>query len=199
MRLETFCLASKMNINIPVNMVASFFYRDFQITINPHLSPLMQYLTTRLWKPGSSWPTWGSKMADAMDNAPSKEHRKRQAGPKADKKKKKKHDPSAQRNPKAFSFNSYVKAARQFHRKQDVETKRHHAPLVDRTPLEPPPYIVAIVGPPKVGKTTLINSLLKNFTRQHLSDVKGPITVVSGKLLKFVFKIILKINNNLIN
>ena len=124
-----------------------------------------------------------SKMADAEDSTPAKSHRKRQAGPKADRKKNRKHlpeDASAQRNPKAFSFKSAVRAARQFRRKQDVETKRHHEPVVDRTPLEPPPYIIAVVGPPKVGKTTLINSLLKNFTRQQLSDVKGPITIVSG-------------------
>lgn len=122
-------------------------------------------------------------MADAEESTPAKSHRKRQSGPKADRKKNKKHlleDASAQRNPKAFSFKSAVRAARQFRRKQDVETKRHHEPVVDRTPLEPPPYIIAVVGPPKVGKTTLINSLLKNFTRQQLSDVKGPITIVSG-------------------
>lgn len=129
------------------------------------------------------FPREASNMADEEGNISSKSHRKRQAGPKAERKKNKKHSPedaSAQRNPKAFSFKSAVRASRQFRRKQDVETKRHHEPVVDRTPLEPPPYIIAVVGPPKVGKTTLINSLLKNFTRQQLSDVKGPVTMVSG-------------------
>ena len=128
-------------------------------------------------------------MADEDGDVSSKSHRKKQAGPKAEKKKKKRHAPedaSAQRNPKAFSFKSAVKASRQFRRKQDVETKRHHEPTVDRTPLEPPPYIIAVVGPPKVGKTTLINSLLKNFTRQQLSDVKGPVTVVSGRFTTYI-------------
>lgn len=122
-------------------------------------------------------------MADEQGDTSAKAHRKRQSGPKAERKKTKKHSPedaSAQRNPKAFSFKSAVRASRQFRRKQDVETKRHHEPVVDRTPLEPPPYIIAVVGPPKVGKTTLINSLLKNFTCQQLSDVKGPVTIVSG-------------------
>jgi hypothetical protein len=32
-----------------------------------------------------------------------------------------------------------------------------------------------------VGKTTLIKSLVKHYTRHNLSSVKGPITVVSGK------------------
>lgn len=122
-------------------------------------------------------------MADEEEGS-AKAHRKRQAGPKAEKKKKKaelKQKNDAERNPRAFTFRSSVRAARQFHRKQDIETKRHHVPEVDRTPLEPPPVVVGVVGPPKVGKTTLINSLLKNFTRQNLSDIKGPVTVVSGE------------------
>jgi hypothetical protein len=38
--------------------------------------------------------------------------------------------------------------------------KKQHIPLLDRTPLEPPPIMVAIVGPPKVGKNTLLYSKL---------------------------------------
>lgn len=53
--------------------------------------------------------------------------------------------------------------------------------MVDRTPLEPPPIIVAVVGPPKVGKSLLIRCLIKTFTRQPLNNIKGPITIVSGK------------------
>ena len=33
----------------------------------------------------------------------------------------------------------------------------------------------------QVGKSTLIKSLVKHYTRHNLSSVKGPITVVSGK------------------
>lgn len=62
-----------------------------------------------------------------------------------------------------------------------MDTKKQHIPLVDRTPLEPPPIIVAVVGPPKVGKTTLINGIIKNFTRQPLTTINGPVTIVSGK------------------
>jgi len=67
------------------------------------------------------------------------------------------------------------------YRGEDIQTKKHHIPQVDRTPLEPPPVMVAIVGPPKVGKSTLINCLIKNFTRQPLSNIKGPVTIVSGE------------------
>ena len=112
------------------------------------------------------------------ENDTRRAHKKRKAGPKAEKKSKQKND--ARKNPKAFGFQSVQKAAKTFHRKQDLETKKRHVPLVDRTPIEPPPIIVTIVGPPKVGKTTLIRSLIKNFTRQKISDVRGPITIVSG-------------------
>lgn len=69
------------------------------------------------------------------------------------------------------------------HRTQDIKTKKHHIPLVDRTPLEPPPVVVVVMGPPKVGKSTLIRCLIKNYTRQKLSDICGPVTIVSGELM----------------
>lgn len=69
------------------------------------------------------------------------------------------------------------------HRTQDIKTKKHHIPLVDRTPLEPPPVIVVVMGPPKVGKSTLIRCLIKNYTRQKLSDICGPVTIVSGEFV----------------
>lgn len=86
-----------------------------------------------------------------------------------------------QRNPKAFAINAPKAAERRFRRKQDLEEKRYHIPLVDRTPIEPPPVIVAVVGPPQVGKSTLIKSLVKYYTKHSLNNVTGPVTVVSGK------------------
>ena len=65
----------------------------------------------------------------------------------------------------------------------DVKEKKHHVPVVDRTPVEPPPIVVAVVGPPKVGKTTLIQCLIKNFTRQKLGNIEGPVTIVSGQYI----------------
>lgn len=53
--------------------------------------------------------------------------------------------------------------------------------MVDRTPLEPPPIVVVVMGPPKVGKSTLIRCLIRNFTRQKLSEIRGPVTIVSGR------------------
>lgn len=112
-----------------------------------------------------------------------KAHRAPHSGRKAEKKEKKPEQQlnAKQRNPKAFAFQSIQKAERQFRRTKDIQEKRHHIPFVDRTPVEPPPYVVAIVGPPKVGKTTLMQCLIKNFTRQFVSTISGPVTIVSGK------------------
>ncbi len=92
-----------------------------------------------------------------------------------------KEEDARKRNPKAFSIQKVGKAERRVRRKEDITEKRKHLPKVDRTPLEPPPVVVAIVGPPKVGKSTLLRGLVRNFTRQALTDVRGPVTLVSGK------------------
>ena len=39
----------------------------------------------------------------------------------------------------------------------------------------------------QVGKTTLIKSLVKHYTRHNLTTVKGPVTVVSGKTRRLQF------------
>lgn len=125
------------------------------------------------------------------DTVKQKSHRERNAGRKAEKKKAKKRGqeelPDKQKNPKAFTFNSAIKAERKFRRKQDIETKKQHIPLVDRTPLEPPPILVAVVGPPKVGKSLVIQCLIKNYVKQPLTNILGPVTVVSGKKRRITF------------
>ena len=46
----------------------------------------------------------------------------------------------------------------------DVQTRKLHLPVVNRMSFEPPPIVVAAeVGPPKVGKSTLISSLVKKY------------------------------------
>lgn len=91
------------------------------------------------------------------------------------------------RNPKAYAINSVVRAERKFRRAQDHETLKERVPLVDRTPVQPPPFVVAVVGPPKVGKTTLLTNLIRNYTRQNLSDIRGPVTIVTGKKRRLTF------------
>ncbi|XP_040922941.1 ribosome biogenesis protein BMS1 homolog isoform X2 [Toxotes jaculatrix] len=121
-----------------------------------------------------------------------KRHQQKHSGPKAERKKLKKQGGSTEederkRNPKAFAVQSAVRMAKTFHRAQDIKAKKHHIPLVDRTPLEPPPVVIAVVGPPKVGKSTLIRCLIRNFTRQKLGDICGPVTIVSGKKRRLTF------------
>lgn len=102
-----------------------------------------------------------------------------------------------------------VRTERRVRRKEDIGEKRTRLPAVDRAPLEPPPIVVAIVGPPKVGKSTLLHCLIRNFTRlvfthysktrmiakqkkispfrQTISNIQGPVTIVSGKKRRITF------------
>lgn len=98
-------------------------------------------------------------------------------------------------NAKAFAVAAPNKLQRQARRTHDVNEKKLHVPMVDRTPDDdPPPVIVAIVGPPGTGKTTLIKSLIKKLTKSTITEVKGPITVVSGKRRRLTF---IEVNNDL--
>ncbi|KAG8630051.1 hypothetical protein KVT40_001670 [Elsinoe batatas] len=95
------------------------------------------------------------------------------------KEKKKSH--SGGPNPKAFAFSTPGRYAKQAARAHDIKEKRLHVPLVDRLPEEAPPVIVGVIGPPGVGKTTLVKSLIRRYTKQTISDPRGPLTVVTAK------------------
>eukprot|EP00948_MAST-09A_sp_MAST-9A-sp1_P000657 g657.t1 len=129
-------------------------------------------------------------------------HRSRRAGRKADKKKanarKKKgivlskHD---RNNIKAFTVANRMSARRSLQRNLDREHKKEHVPLADRTRdgvssvhIDAPPCVVVVMGPPGVGKSTLIRSMVKSYTKRTLrGDPKGPITVVAGKRRRLTF------------
>lgn len=136
-----------------------------------------------------------SLSAMAIDGEQShKSHRSRQSGPtakkksKSDKKKKGASDENnKQHNPKAFAFSSTVKAKKLQARATEKEQKRLHVPTVDRSTGEPAPYVIVVQGPPKVGKSLLIKSLVKHYTKQNLPEVRGPITIVSGKQRRLQF------------
>jgi ribosome biogenesis protein BMS1 len=121
-----------------------------------------------------------------------KSHRSRQAGPtakkkeKIDKKKRNVSDDKKQ-NPKAFAFNSTVKAKRLQSRSIEKEQRRLHLPTIDRTSGEPAPFVIVVHGPPQVGKSLLIKSLIKHYTKHNISEVRGPITIVSGKQRRLQF------------
>ena len=69
------------------------------------------------------------------------------------------------------------------YRAMEKQEKKYHVSLVDRSveAATAPPFVIAVVGPPGVGKSTLIQSLVKHWTKQNLGPVVGPVTVVTGK------------------
>eukprot|EP00727_Mastigamoeba_balamuthi_P009784 m51a1_g5428 putative ribosome biogenesis protein (1166) ;mRNA; r:149689-153735 len=93
------------------------------------------------------------------------------------------------RNPRAFGVRSAQRAHRQLAMRAEKAGRRAHRAVIDRnaTAAEPPPIVVAVTGPPHVGKTTLIQSLLKHYTKRNVGDPKGPITVISGKRRRITF------------
>ncbi|XP_068471724.1 uncharacterized protein [Phaseolus vulgaris] len=121
-------------------------------------------------------------------------HRTRQSGSKSAKKKSKKKqnqddggEDQKHQNPKAFAFSSSNKAKRLQSRTVEKEQRRLHAPIIDRSYGEVAPYVVVVQGPPQVGKSLLIKSLVKHYTKHNLPDVRGPITIVSGKQRRVQF------------
>ncbi|WCJ43894.1 hypothetical protein M5689_024603 [Euphorbia peplus] len=123
-----------------------------------------------------------------------KAHRTRQSGPKKKGKSEKKNklddkatEEKKQQNPKAFAFNSSVKAKRLQSRSVEKEQRRLHVPTIDRSYGEPPPFVVVVHGPPQVGKSLLIKCLVKHYTKHNLPEVRGPITIVSGKQRRVQF------------
>ncbi|OMJ28534.1 Ribosome biogenesis protein bms1 [Smittium culicis] len=101
--------------------------------------------------------------------------------------KKSKHKNAEKNNPKAFAMRSGVRAHKMAVRRVTLNEKKLHVPLLDRTPEIPPPIVVAVVGPPQTGKTTLIKSLVRRYAKHSLSEINGPITVVSGKKQRITF------------
>ena len=90
-------------------------------------------------------------------------------------------------NPKAFAFASGRNATRSAQRKVELEQRRLHVPLPEKIVEEPPPMIVTVMGPPGSGKSTLIRSLVKRYSKVNLSEVNGPITVVTSKKQRITF------------
>ena len=103
-------------------------------------------------------------------------------------------------DPRAFISANPRAAHRQILRNAEKDQKRLHVPLVQRgpslnpnptgtpkgtpaaeAPPSPPPVIIAVVGPQGVGKTTLVRSLVRRFTKHTIAKIQGPVTVVSGK------------------
>lgn len=93
------------------------------------------------------------------------------------------------RNPRAFSVAGAKNARLMQARKAEKIHRKLHPLIVDRSAMlaQKPPVIVAVSGPKGSGKSTLISSLIKHYTRKTITDIKGPITVVAGKKRRLTF------------
>ncbi|EER18547.1 ribosome biogenesis protein bms1, putative [Perkinsus marinus ATCC 50983] len=87
--------------------------------------------------------------------------------------------------------NAAINVQRRVQRGLDVKAKREKIEKMDKRPegVEAPPYVVVVQGPPGCGKTTLIRSLVKHYTKTTLgATIEGsPITVVSGRNRRLTF------------
>eukprot|EP00184_Porphyridium_aerugineum_P005900 CAMPEP_0184707372 /NCGR_PEP_ID=MMETSP0313-20130426/37231_1 /TAXON_ID=2792 /ORGANISM="Porphyridium aerugineum, Strain SAG 1380-2" /LENGTH=1304 /DNA_ID=CAMNT_0027168947 /DNA_START=48 /DNA_END=3959 /DNA_ORIENTATION=- len=96
-------------------------------------------------------------------------------------------------NPNQKRRQSYAKpgsAARHMRigaERSERRAKHLESVIVQRTASEnsitqgaPPPRLIAVVGPPKTGKSTIIKSLVHHFTKRKLKEVDAPITIVCG-------------------
>jgi ribosome biogenesis protein BMS1 len=87
-------------------------------------------------------------------------------------------------NHKAFGVANLGRTKRNIQRNLDRSQKKEYVPLTDRrvaSAEEGPPSVVVVAGPPGVGKSTVIRSLVKLYTNNNLKTITGPITVVTGK------------------
>ncbi|CEF61256.1 Bms1l protein [Strongyloides ratti] len=116
-----------------------------------------------------------------------KVHRSHKVGGKASKAAKKQPRTNVGSNAKAFTFKSANRARAAIRRSANISERKKHIPLIDTTPLEPPPIIVAIVGPSKVGKSTLLKGLVKHYLHITMNNLKGPISIVTGKTRRVTF------------
>jgi len=120
-----------------------------------------------------------------MEGGAPKAHHKSKVGAKANKRKRNalSEEKRNGNNWKAFTVAHADRKAKETQRKADLEHRKLVAAAVNRQNQgsEPPPVCVVVQGPRGSGKSTLIRSLVKRWTKQTISSVEGPITVVIGK------------------
>lgn len=127
---------------------------------------------------------------DASEVKGNKPHRAPQAGAKADKKKAKKQKGDGtinKKNAKAFGVAKYGRVHRTIQRNLDLAHRKDHVAITERAPGTAPPVVVVVMGPKGSGKSTLIRSLVKRYTKHTLTDIRGPVTVVTGKNRRVTF------------
>ncbi|CAE7259783.1 BMS1 [Symbiodinium sp. CCMP2592] len=85
-------------------------------------------------------------------------------------------------NPKAHTFSGGTRSVqKRVQYTLERQAKKDKVHKVDKNPEVPPPFVVVVQGPPGVGKTTLVHSLVKHYAKQRLIQMRGPVTLVSGR------------------
>ncbi|GAB0497799.1 hypothetical protein MMPV_009136 [Pyropia vietnamensis] len=87
--------------------------------------------------------------------------------------------------PSRKSFAKPGALARRIHIAAERSERRASNPVapVDRPDVgggDPAPHLVAVVGPARSGKSTLIRNLVLHWSRRRLAEVTGPITLSTG-------------------
>jgi len=117
-----------------------------------------------------------------------KAHRVRKSGIKAKKKKEKRTGKVEKHNPKAFTFSGgALSVQKKVQYTLNQKANKERTPVVDKNPTTPPPFVVVVHGPKGVGKSTLIRSMVKHYTRHNLPNIEGPVTCVSAKNRRLTF------------
>eukprot|EP01083_Nonionella_stella_P227776 807842_1 len=85
-------------------------------------------------------------------------------------------------NIKANTQNNYMAKWKYVKKLMDREHRKHHALINKRVTADmiEPPIFVAVVGPPNVGKSLLIRSLIKHYTTTKITDCRGPMTILAN-------------------
>ena len=103
----------------------------------------------------------------------------------------KKQAQESRKNPRAFSFTSSARAVKAQRRNLDLGVKRQHLPIHSHvagasasssSEVEPPPFLVVVIGPRGTGKSSIICSLVKHYTSHSIpvQQLHGPVTVLTS-------------------
>ncbi|MES1901888.1 MAG: Glycoside hydrolase 2 (Mannanase, beta-galactosidase), partial [Paramarteilia canceri] len=70
---------------------------------------------------------------------------------------------------------------------RDIKAVHARMPSAKNIQLNEAPKVVVVFGPPKTGKSVLIRSLIRNYTKQRINKIEGPITIVTAKNNRVTF------------
>ena len=111
---------------------------------------------------------------------------------------KKNNNQPKKHNSRAFTVSGIRKTQRNIQRNSDKAHQKEYVPSEHDRRIDPnstfsaestdaPPFICVVMGPPGVGKSTLIRSLTKMYTNYNLASIVGPVTCVASKKRRVTF------------